>query len=88
MGRYARHAARRDKTGVSEVRVEGIVVSRCERSLFGIFSDAMSPAGFASDKPMEECHHEPLALLTGVFERSKLRWPTVDKEGFAIVSTF
>ena len=32
--------------------------------------------------------HEPLAFLSGSFKGSQLRWVTVDKEGFAIVSTF
>ena len=32
--------------------------------------------------------HEPLAFLSGMFRRSQLCWPTVDKESFAILSAF
>ena len=32
--------------------------------------------------------HEPLAFLSGTFKGSQMRWATIDKEGFAIVSTF
>ena len=32
--------------------------------------------------------HEPLAFLSGVFRGSKLCWHTVDKESFAVLSTF
>ena len=32
--------------------------------------------------------HEPLVFLSGSFKGSLLRWATVDKEGFAIVSMF
>ena len=32
--------------------------------------------------------HEPLGFLSGTFRGSQERWATVDKEGFAIVSTF
>ena len=32
--------------------------------------------------------HEPLGFLSGTFRGAQQRWATVDKEGFAIVSTF
>ena len=32
--------------------------------------------------------HEPLAFLSGTFKGSQMRWATIDKEGFAIASTF
>ena len=32
--------------------------------------------------------HEPLEFLSGTFRGSQQRWATVDKEEFAIVSTF
>ena len=48
----------------------------------------MSPADFASENIVEEWHHEPLGILSGIFEGSQQRCPTVDKESFAIVSTF
>ena len=38
--------------------------------------------------PVEDMTHEPLAFLSGSFKGSQLRWATIDKEGFAIVSTF
>ena len=37
---------------------------------------------------VEDMTHEPLGFLSGVFRGSQLRWATVDKEGFALVSTF
>ena len=37
---------------------------------------------------VEEMSHEPLGFLSGTFRGSQLRWATVDKEGFAIISTF
>lgn len=37
---------------------------------------------------VEDTSHEPLGFLSGTFRGSQLRWATVDKEGFAIVSTF
>ncbi|CAM9808495.1 unnamed protein product [Sphacelaria rigidula] len=32
--------------------------------------------------------HKPLTFLSGNFKSSQMRWATIDKEGFAIVSTF
>ena len=32
--------------------------------------------------------HEPVGFLSGTFRGAQQRWATVDKEGFAIVSTF
>jgi hypothetical protein len=37
--------------------------------------------------PVGEWPHEPLAFLSGSFSGSKLVWSTVDKEGFAIISS-
>ena len=31
--------------------------------------------------------HEPLGFVSGAFKNAQLRWPIVDKEAFAIVST-
>ena len=56
--------------------------------VWGSFLTQMSPTDFASEKTVEEGHHEPLGFLSGVFKGSQPRWSTVDKEGFAIVSTF
>ena len=49
----------------------------------------VSPPDFASKNTMGEWHHEPLEVLGGIFKGSQLRrWPTMDREGFAIMSTF
>ena len=37
---------------------------------------------------VEDITHEPLGFLNGTFKESQRRWVTVDKEGFAMVSTF
>ena len=37
---------------------------------------------------MEKMSHEPLGFVSGTFRGSQQRWVTMDKEGFAIVSTF
>ena len=37
--------------------------------------------------PVEDMTHEPLAFLSGTFKGSQMRWATIDKEGFAILST-
>ena len=38
--------------------------------------------------PVEDMSHEPLGFLSGTFLGSQQRWATIDKECFAIVSTF
>jgi len=38
--------------------------------------------------PVEDMSHEPLGFLSGTFRGSQQRWATIDKECFAIVSTF
>ena len=40
------------------------------------------------ERDVEDMSHEPLGFISGAFKRSQLRWPTVDKEVFAVVSTF
>ena len=37
--------------------------------------------------PVEDMTHEPSAFLSGTFTGSQMSWTTIDKEGFAIVST-
>ena len=37
---------------------------------------------------VEKSSHDPLGFMSGTFRGSQQRWATVDKEGFAIVSTF
>lgn len=36
------------------------------------------------DRPPKDMGHEPLAFISGMFKGSSKRWPTVEKEGFAI----
>jgi len=38
-------------------------------------------------KPTMEQRHQPLAFVSGTFSGSQLRWPTVEKEGFALKET-
>lgn len=48
----------------------------------------VSSEDFASDEAVEDMHHKPLAFLSKRFKRAQLGWPTVGKEGYAIVSDF
>ena len=41
----------------------------------------------ALSKPRDNQNHSPLALLSGSFRGSMLRWATIEKESFAIVET-
>ncbi|KAE9289660.1 hypothetical protein PF008_g25832 [Phytophthora fragariae] len=36
-------------------------------------------------RPLEDQHHQPLAFLSGRFVGAAARWPTIEKEAFAIV---
>jgi transposase InsO family protein len=38
-------------------------------------------------KPILEQQHSPLAFVSGAFSGSELRWPTIEKEAFAILET-
>lgn len=42
----------------------------------------------ADGGPVEHMSHEPLGYVSGVFKNSQFNWPTVDKEGYAMVATF
>ena len=55
---------------------------------WGSFVTQVPDAEMHCGVSVEEMTHEPLAFLSGTFKGSQLRWATVDKEGFAIVSTF
>ena len=55
---------------------------------WGSFLTQVPQAEFDSGMAVEDMSHEPLGFLSGVFRNSQLRWPTVDKEAFAFVSTF
>ncbi len=37
---------------------------------------------------LRSSHHQPLAFLSGNFRESQLRWPIVDKEGYAIIQLY
>lgn len=38
------------------------------------------------NRPVPDQHHEPLAFLSGSFKGSPLRWSTIEKESYAIIS--
>lgn len=52
----------------------------------GCFATQGSPEDFASGVAFEEIHREPLEVFSGQLKGVQLRWATVDKEAFAIVS--
>ena len=70
------------------MRVEGADDTRCEWSLLGSVSNAGVSRRLHKHNNVRESHHEPLEVLSGVLKGLRLRWTTVDKEGFVIVSTF
>ena len=37
--------------------------------------------------PLSQQEHQPLVFLSGSFKGSSLRWPIIDKEAFAIITT-
>jgi hypothetical protein len=39
------------------------------------------------NKPPMEQHHFPLAFVSGSFDEAQKKWPTIEKEGFAIKTT-
>ena len=55
---------------------------------WGSFVTQVPDAEMHQNLPVEDMTHEPLAFLSGTFQESQMRWATIDKEGFAIVSTF
>ena len=55
---------------------------------WGSFSTQVSTAELEGGVEVEKMSHEPLGFLSGTFLGSQQRWATVDKKGFAIVSTF
>ena len=55
---------------------------------WGSFVAQVPDADMQQWLPVEEMTHEPLACLSGSFKDSQMRWATIDKEGFAVVSTF
>ncbi|CAB1109830.1 unnamed protein product [Ectocarpus sp. CCAP 1310/34] len=55
---------------------------------WGSFVTQVPQSEVDNNVPVEDMSHEPLGFLSGTFRGSQLRWATVDKEGFAIISTF
>ena len=55
---------------------------------WGSFVTQVPDAEMDQNLPVEDMTHEPLVFLTGTFKGSQMRWATIDKDGFAIVSTF
>ena len=55
---------------------------------WGSFVTRVPDAEMEQNLPVEAITHEPLAFPSGTFKGSQRRWATIDKEGFAIVSTF
>ena len=43
--------------------------------------------GLWSEMPVAEMSHEPLGFVSGAFKNAQVRWPVIDKEAFAIIST-
>ena len=42
---------------------------------------------FWSEMPVAGMSHEPLGSVSGTFKNAQVRWPVIDKEAFAIIST-
>ncbi|CAM9632795.1 unnamed protein product, partial [Sphacelaria rigidula] len=55
---------------------------------WGSFVTQVPDAEMQQRLPVEDMTHEPLAFLNGNFKGSQMRWATIDKEFFAILSTF
>lgn len=51
----------------------------------GMLSSPILLEELCNGKAVEDTHHESLAFYIGLLKRAQLRWPTVDKKGFAIV---
>lgn len=52
------------------------------------FPHCVSQCEYQCDIPIGNMTHQPSTFLSGMFESWKLRLATVDKEGFAVVSSF
>ena len=55
---------------------------------WGSFVTRVPDAEMDQTLPVDDMTHEPLAFPCGTFKGSQMRWATINKEGFAIVSTF
>ena len=54
---------------------------------WGRFVTQVPDAEMDLNLPVDDMTQEPLAFLSGTFKGSQMRWATIEKEGFAIVST-
>ena len=54
---------------------------------WGSFVTQVPDAVVDQTLPVKDMTHDPLAFLSGTFKGSQMRWATIEKEGFAIVST-
>ena len=66
----------------------GVVFPDASECHWGSFVTQVPDAEVDQNLPVEDMTHELLALLSGTFKGSQMRWATIDKEGFAIVSPF
>ena len=55
---------------------------------WGSFLTQVPEAELGGLLAVEDMSHEPMGILSGTFRGAQVRWATVDKEGYAIVSTF
>ena len=63
-------------------------VPGCFRRTLGSFLRQAPQGKLDRGVPVEDVTHEPLGFLSGTFRGLQHRWVTMDKEGFAMVSTF
>ena len=55
---------------------------------WGSFLTQVPEAELGGLLAVEDMSYEPMGFLSGTFRGAQVRWATVDKEGYAIVSTF
>ena len=65
-----------------------LMVADASECHWGSFVTQVPDAEMDQNLPVEDMTHKPLAFLSGTLKESQMRWATIDKEGFAIVSTF
>ena len=69
-------------------RYEVLMFSDASDNYWGSFLTQVPTAKLEDGIEVEKMSHESVGFLSGTFPGSQQRWGTVDKEGFAIVSTF
>ncbi len=72
-------------TELSEARVASAHVSDASDLFWGCCITQVPRGEVQYDVLVEEMSHEPLGFVSGSFRGSQLNWPTMDKEGYAIV---